>query len=230
MLAIMKKALSSSPGQYWGPLIQTGFSEISEKHVLFSLENKDAQKGLSAVNATGEIRQFDGDYFHLNEANFGGSKSNLFVDQNVTQEFSVDKDGIITKTVTVNYKNPHKPSNCNLEAENSLCLNAAWRNWFRVYVPKGSKLSDSSGSEVKMKTYEEFGKTVFEGFLTVRPLGIARLSLTYTLPFKLDKNSQLPFMIQKQPGTEKDEYTIKIGEKEVEKLVLDTDKTLYLDL
>ena len=226
----MNKAFSSSPKQYWGPLVQTMFSEIAQKHILFSLENKDAQHGLAAVNAAGEIKDFEGDYFHLNEANFGGAKSNLFVDQNVEQEYNVSQDGTITKTVTVNYKNPHKPSNCNLEAENSLCLNAPWRNWFRVYVPKGSKLKDSSGSEVKMETSEEFGKTVFEGFLTVRPLGIGRLKLTYTLPFKLKKGSPLPYLIQKQPGTAEDEYVIKLNGKEAEKFVLDRDVTLKLDL
>src|SRR3989344_5120233 len=230
MLAIMKKALSSSPGQYWGPLIQTGFSEIGKKHVLFSLEDENAQKGLSAINATGQIRDFEGDYFHLNEANFGGSKSNIFVDQDITQEYSVSKDGVITKTVIVNYKNPHKPSNCNLEAENSLCLNAAWRDWFRVYVPKGSKLVESTGSEVKLTSYEESGKTVYEGFLTVRPLGIAKLKLTYTLPFKLEKGSPLPYLIQKQPGTEDDEYVIKVSGQETNKFILDTDKILNLDL
>ena len=131
---------------------------------------------------------------------------------------------------TVNYKNSHKPSDCNLESDNSLCLNAPWRNWFRVYAPMGSKLMDSSGSEVKMSTYDEFGKTVFEGFLTVRPLGIGRLTLEYTLPFKLEKGSPLPLMIQKQPGTTDDEYTIKVNGKEKEKFILDTDRTLKLDL
>ncbi|EKD85942.1 MAG: hypothetical protein ACD_37C00571G0001 [uncultured bacterium] len=111
-----------------------------------------------------------------------------------------------------------------------LCLNAPWRDWFRIYVPKGSKLTDSSGSEVKMKTYDELGKTVFEGFLTVRPLGIGRLTLTYTLPFKLEKGSPLPLMIQKQPGTENDEYTIKSKGKTVEKFILDQDKTLKLKI
>jgi len=176
MYEIMNKAFSSSPKLYWGPLIQTGFSEIAQKHVLFSLENTDAQKGLLAVNAGGKIVPFDGDYFHLNEANFGGAKSNLFTDQKVEQKYQISSDGTITKTVTVNYKNPHEPSDCNLE-RGGLCLNAPWRNWFRVYVPKGSKLKDSSGSEVKMTTYNELGKTVFEGFLTVRPLGIGRLTL-----------------------------------------------------
>ena len=229
MYAIMNKAFSSSPKQYWGPLMQTMFSEIGQKHILFSLENKDAQDGLSAVNAAGEIKDFEGDYFHLNEANFGGAKSNLFTDQNVSHEYTVATDGTITKTITVNYKNPHKPSNCNLEAENSLCLNAAWRDWFRVYVPKGSKLKDSSGSEVRMSTYEDLGKTVFEGFLTVRPLGTAKLTLTYTLPFKVAKDSPLPLMIQKQPGTDNDEYLIRVNGKDVEKFILTTDKTLELN-
>ena len=229
MYEIMNKAFSSSPKLYWGPLVQTGFSEIAKKHVLFSLNNPDAQKGLLAVNAGGKIVPYDGDYFHLNEANFGGAKSNLFVDQNVSQEYKIANDGTITKTVTVNYKNPHAPSDCNLE-RGGLCLNAPWRNWFRVYVPEGAKLQDSSGSETKMKTYNELGKTVFEGFLTVRPLGIGRLTLTYTLPFKLKKGSPLPFMIQKQPGTEGDEYTIKSNGKTLEKFILEQDKTLKLKI
>lgn len=229
MYEIMNKAFSSSPKLYWGPLVQTGFSEIAKKHVLFSLNNPDAQKGLLAVNAGGKIVPYDGDYFHLNEANFGGAKSNLFTDQNVTQEYKMASDGTITKTVTVNYKNPHAPSDCNLE-RGGLCLNAPWRNWFRVYVPKGAKLQDSSGSEVKLTSYNELGKTVFEGFLTVRPLGIGRLTLTYTLPFKLKKGSPLPFMIQKQPGTEGDEYTIKSNGKTLEKFILETDKTLKLKI
>lgn len=230
MLAIMNKAFQSSPGQYWGPLVQTAFGQIGQKHVLFSLDNKEAQKGLSAVNAAGEIKPFKGDYFHLNEANFGGSKSNLFVSQNVDMEYSVGDDGLITKTVTVNYKNPFKPSNCNLELENALCLNAPWRDWFRVYVPKGSKLVDSSGSEVKISTYEEFDKTVYEGFLTVRPLGVAKLKLTYTLPFKVKDGSPLPLMIQKQPGTDGDEYIIKVNGRQQDKFFLDSDKTLNVDL
>ncbi len=230
MYAIMNKAFSSSPKLYWGPLVQTAFTEVAQKHILFSLENKDAQEGLLAVNAAGEIKDFDGDYFHLNEANFGGAKSNLFTDQNVEQDYTISADGAITKTVTVNYKNPHQPSNCNLEKEGSLCLNAPWRDWFRVYVPKGAKLKDSSGSEVKMSTYDELGKTVFEGFLTVRPLGIGRLTLTYTLPFKIAKGSPLPFMIQKQPGTDGDEYKIKVNGKLQQKFILDTDKTVKLNL
>lgn len=228
MYEIMNKAFSSSPKQYWGPLVQAAFSQIAQKHIMFNLNNSEAQKGILAVNAGGKIMSFEGDYFHLNEANFGGDKANLYIDQDVTQEYSISGDGTITKTVTVNYKNPFKPSDCNLE-RGGLCLNADFRDWFRIYVPKGSKLVENKGSEVKMLTYDEFGKTVFEGFLTVRPLGIARLSVTYTLPFKLAKNSPLPLMIQKQPGTDNDTYTIKINGRDKASFTLDTDQTLKLN-
>ncbi len=227
MYAIMNKAFSSSPKKYWGPLMQTMFTEIAQKHILFSLNNKDAQQGLFAVNAGGKITAFEGDYLHINEANFGGDKANLYVDQGVTQDYSIDSSGVITKTVTINYKNPYKPSDCNLE-RGGLCLNADFRDWIRFYVPKGSKLKSAVGSEVKMTSYDELGKTVFDGFLTVRPLGIAKITLTYVLPFKVAKGSGLPLMIQKQPGTDNDQYTISVNGKTEQQFILDTDKTIDL--
>lgn len=225
LTALMSKALSSSPKIYWGPLFQTMLTQTNQKHIMFDLENADAQKGITALKAAGRIEDFQGDYFHLNEANFSGAKANLFLDQKVEQSYTV-KGGVITKTVTVDYKNLHEPSDCNLE-RGGLCLNAEYRDWFRVYVPKGSKLVSSDGSQVKMITTEDLGKTVFEGFLTVRPLGKAKLTLTYTLPFKVE-GSSLPLLIQKQPGTDAPEYTIKINGRTVQKLPLLTDKEFEL--
>lgn len=229
MYAIMNKAFSSSPKQYWGPLFQTMLTEMSEKHVLLTMYKEEAQKGLEGVNAAGRIVPFEGDYFHLNEANFGGAKSNMFVNQSVTQDYSIQEDGTIVKTVTVDYKNPYPPSDCNLERGN-LCLNAVLRNWFRIYVPKGSKLLSSKGSEVKMISYEELEKTVFEGFLTVRPQGAAKLTVSYQLPFKLSNNSSLPLLVQKQGGTDDDNYKITAGSKALEEFKLASDKILNLKL
>jgi hypothetical protein len=141
----------------------------------------------------------------------------------------VAKDGTITKTVTINYKNPFPPSDCNLE-RGGLCLNAEYRDWIRIYVPKGSELIDSKGSQVKMSTYEELGKTVFDGFVTVRPKGVGTLTLTYKLPFKVTKNSPLPVRVQKQPGTYGHTYTHKVNGKTVESFELLTDKDSKLKI
>ena len=229
LYAIMEKALKSSPKLYWGPLFQDIFAKVSEKHVLLYLYNKDAQDGVEALNAAGRVKSFDGDYLHINEANFGGAKSNLFVQESVAVNFDVANDGTINKKLTVNYVNPHPPSDCNLE-RGGLCLNAVLRDWIRIYVPLGSKLLDSQGSEVKLTTYEELGKTVFEGFLTVRPKGKAVFSISYRLPFKVAKASPLPLLIQKQPGTDNNSYTVIANGKEIEKFPLLTDREIKIGL
>ena len=227
LYAIMEKALKSSPKIYWGPLFQDMIKQTNEKHVLFYLYNKDAQAGVEALNASGRIKQFEGDYLHINQANFGGAKANLFVKESVKVSFDIASDRTIKKMITINYKNPYPPSDCNLERGN-LCLNAVLRDWIRIYVPKGSKLIDSTGSEVKLTTYEELDKTVFDGFLTVRPQGVATFTITYTLPFKV--KDTLPALIQKQPGTHDNEYTIIVNGKEKEKFPLLADKTMKISL
>lgn len=229
MYAIMNKAFSSSPKLYWGPLFQEMISESAQKHILYYVYDDSAQKGLDALNISGRISAFDGDYLHINEANFGGAKSNLFTTEDVSQNYEVKDDGTIQKTITINYKNPYPPSDCNLERGN-LCLNAVLRDWIRIYVPKGSKMQSSQGSEVKMISYDELGKTVFEGFLTVRPKGVAKFMISYTLPFKLAKGSPLPLLIQKQPGTPGFQYVVSVSNSEREKFNLDSDKNLKLNL
>jgi hypothetical protein len=228
LYSIMNKALKSSPGMYWGPLFQDMITQIHEKHIMFYIFNKDAQSGIESLNAAGRIRDFEGDYLHINQANLGGAKSNLFVEEDVTKNYEVSSDGVITKEIKIDYKNPHEPSDCNLERGN-LCINAVLRNWFRIYTPLGSKIVDSKGSEVEMTSYEELGKTVFEGFLTVRPKGSASFSIKYTLPFKL-ANGDLPLLIQKQPGTHGHDYTVKVKGKKIDEFKLLADKEMRINL
>lgn len=228
LYAIMQKALSSSPKVYWGPLFQKILSEISEKHVLFYLYDDKAQKGLEALDASGRIKSYAGDYLHVNDTNFAGAKANMYVKHNVSQNIEVGGDGSLTKTIVIDYKNPAPPSDCNLES-GGLCLNAELKNWLRIYVPKGSTLIESQGSEVEIKTSEELEKTVFEGFLKVRPLGKATFTIKYKLPFKKE-GKELPLLIQKQPGTEGHDYQIRVNGKEIEKFQLTTDRELKLQI
>lgn len=229
LYALMDKSLKSSPKLYWGPLFQDFLTQVSQKHVLLYLYDKDAQAGVEALNVAGRIKPFEGDYLHINEANFGGAKSNLFVQESVSQKIDISSDGVVTKAITINYKNPHEPSDCNLE-RGGLCLNAVLRNWIRIYVPKGSQLITSQGSEVKLTSYEELGKTVFEGFLTVRPKGIATFTISYRLPFKITSSLVLPLLIQKQPGTDKNEYQITVNGRQMDKFPLLTDKEIKIKI
>ena len=228
LYAIMQKAFASSPKLYWGKLFQMMITEVNQKHILFNLANADAQAGLESLNAAGQIVPFTGDYLHVNDSNWGGAKSNLFIKESVDIAYTVKSDGTIDKTVTITYKNPFPPSDCNL-ARGGLCLNAVNRDVVRLYVPQGSTLTGSTGSQVKVISYNELGKTVFEGFVTVNPLGASTYSVSYQLPFKVS-SATLPFMIQKQPGTDGEQYTISVNGRQVDSFTLTTDKTLTVQV
>ncbi|OGH10539.1 MAG: hypothetical protein A2857_00430 [Candidatus Levybacteria bacterium RIFCSPHIGHO2_01_FULL_36_15] len=227
LYAIMGKSLSSSPKEYWGRLFQSAMTDAQQKHILIYLFNNDAQSGIEALNLAGRIKNFEGDYLHINDSNFGGAKSNMYVNQSVKVEYNVDSDKKITKTLTIDYKNPYQASDCNLE-RGGLCLNGILRNYIRVYVPKGSVLLDSKGSEVKVGQKEDLDKTVFDGFLEVRPEGKSQIMFKYQLPFKLQRDSSLPVLVQKQPGTDNVSYDVYVNGNKTETFVLSEDKNISL--
>ncbi len=242
---LMQKALGVSPSQYWGKLFQMLITEINQKHVLAYFHDENAQKAVESFNMAGRImtasetatllkyeEEKGWDYLHINNSNMAGAKANMFVSEKVTKDTSVSGDTATTK-LTIEYKNPYPGSDCGLES-GGLCLNAPLRNWVRVYVPTGSKLTESKGAQsskdnkpVPMDSYEDLGKTVFEGFLIVNPMGTARLDLTYTSPIK-STDGKYHLLIQKQPGTDGDEWILKLGGRERKKFTLQTDTEITL--
>lgn len=226
---IMQRALGISPSKYWGKLFQTFLDEARQKHVLFYFHDQDAQKGIESLNFAGKIMPFTGDYLHISDVNFAGAKSNIFVKHSVKQTIELNGDGSVTKTIQINYKNPAPQSNCNLEA-GQLCLNGILRNWLRIYVPSGSQLIEFTGSEKPTAAYEDLGKTVFEGFMTVKPQGTAEVLVKYKLPNKMSKGSLYKLLIQKQPGTEDYEYTVTYKNRDVEKFPLLIDREVSFKL
>ncbi|MBI5620118.1 DUF4012 domain-containing protein [Candidatus Gottesmanbacteria bacterium] len=246
MQTLLQKALGVSPSKYWGSLFQMLLTEINQKHVLAYFHDEAAQRAAESFNMAGRIatatetatllsyKEGNGwDYLHINNSNMAGAKANMFVSEKVTKDVTVNGDGTVTTKLTVDWKNPYQGSDCGLES-GGLCLNAPLRNWVRVYTPSGSKLVESRGTQspkdskpVSMETYESLNKTVFEGFLIVNPLGTARLELTYTSPVK-STDGKYRLLIQKQPGTDGDEFTIKLGAKERKKFALAADTELSL--
>ncbi len=222
MHSMMANAMGS-PKSLWPRLFNVGLDAITQKHILFYFNNESSQESAAAFNATGEIKPYDFDYLMINDSNFGGAKTDMFIDREVDQEIVIT-DGKVTKTVTLTYNNPHKGSNCNLEA-GQLCLNGTYRDWVRLYVPKGSKLISVVGSEVKEVVSEDLGKTVIEAFFTMRPQSGSKLVFTYELP---DLNlSPYKILIQKQPGKPSIKYNITLNGKPTV-VDLNTDRELTL--
>lgn len=211
MLELFYKAIGFSPSKYWGQMAQAMFQNLDEKHVLLYFTDPDIQTAVEKMNYAGRIRDVEGDYLHISNVNFAGAKSNLFIDEEVESETTFEGNQV-KRTVSIKFKNPHPHSDCNLE-RGGLCLNATLRNWIRFYVPEGSKLVSFKGSKTKTLTYDELGKTVYEGFMTVDPEGVAEVTIEYTLPDTVTKDNYKLY-VQKQPGVENQELTVIVDGKE----------------
>ena len=212
MLELFYKAIGFSPSKYWGQMAQAMFQDLDEKHIILYFTDPKIQAAVEKMNYAGRIQDVEGDYLHINNVNFAGAKSNMFIDEEVSSETSFEGD-TVKRTVSIKFKNPHPHSDCNLE-RGGLCLNATLRNWIRFYVPEGSELVSFKGSKTKTLTYDELGKTVYEGFMTVDPKGVAEVTIEYTLPSSITKDNYQLY-VQKQPGVENQELTVEVGGKEL---------------
>lgn len=200
-------------------LFEAVSSSVLEKHVLVYFFDEEAQRGAEGFGIAGTIEDYEGDYLHVNDANLGGRKSNMYVTQEVMQEIDVAEDGTVTKTVTLTYNNPEKQDGW---------LNSVLPNWVRVYVPEGSELVDVQGLQEKEDPYTEHDKTVFAGYFELRPQGVAKIVFTYTLPFKVT-DGEYKMFVQKQAGKAEPLYITKIGRKEEEEF-LALDKEFIFEL
>ncbi|GAB4219073.1 MAG: hypothetical protein Fur009_3360 [Candidatus Microgenomates bacterium] len=217
MYTLFQTALRSSPSKYWGRLVSVMLENLQQKHILVYFVDSDLQKAVEQVNFAGRIRSFEDDYIHINNVNFAGAKSNMFVKEEIDLKIQGK-----SHQLTINYKNPYPHSDCNLE-RGGLCLNATLRNWVRVYVPQGSKLISFQGSLKKVQVYDELGKTVFEGYTEVPTQGKAIINVNYTLP---ENQSTKLLMIQKQPGVEEQKWQIETDGKKVFDGNLDSDQVI----
>lgn len=190
-------------------LFNAVFKSLFEKHILFFLNDETSQVAVESFGIAGKVKEYDGDYLMIVDANLGGRKSNLYTSQEVEQKYEMGKDGTVEKTLIITYKNPEKHDGW---------LNSVLPNWVRVYVPQGSKLIASEGLQEEEEPYEENGKTVFAGFFELRPEGVSRVTLKYSLPEKVE--GDLNLLIQKQPGLGGPLYTTITPKDETETYLL----------
>ena len=200
-------------------LIETIARLANHKHIMFYMHDASLQSALAKLNWIGEIKSYGGDYLHINDSNFAGGKSNLYVEQKVTQEINIQDSGTVKKKITIEYKN---------DQPFGIWLNGINRDYVRFYVPKGSKLISSKGSEDIVNTIEDLDKTVFEAFIQVRPQNTRKLEMEFTSPYQPKKEYKI--MIQKQPGAKDFRYIIKINGSTKADFKLDQDKELVFNI
>lgn len=221
MYSILTNVMAQ-PKSRMGTLFTTMMDLINQKHVQLYFTDSATQKSVETFNLAGRVVSTDNDYLMVVDTNFAGAKTNAWVSYSAVQKIDVSGDGSVTKTLTLTYKNPQQYFQ---DARTKLKLNGVFRDWLRVYVPKGSKLVEAKGFELGQTTSEDLGKTVFEGFFTLTPLNVKTISLKYTIPMKMSSPYQL--LLQKQAGAKDFSYQTSINGKSQPEIILNGDKQLH---
>ncbi|MEK9200622.1 MAG: hypothetical protein AAB909_01475, partial [Patescibacteria group bacterium] len=204
-------------------LFQAAINSIQGKHALMYFSDPKIQGAVESFNLAGRMSESEEDYLAIVDTNFSGGKTNIWVKYKADQKIEVAGDGTVTKTLTLTYDNPQEGR---VKIESGRSLNGLFRDWVRVYVPKGSELIEAKGFETGQATSEDLGKTVFEGFFTLAPLNTKVISLKYKLPFKL--KSPYSLVIQKQAGAKDFPYTTTINNRKQPEIILSADQSLKL--
>lgn len=174
-------------------LFAVAMSSIEGRHLQMYFMDETTQLATEQINAGGRLYELKDnlkswqmgtnmDFLAIVDANLGGAKSNLFTNYEVKQTINAPIDGRLEKTVEITYKNTRKADNCNLEA-GKLCLNSTLNDWLRIYLPLGSELIDIQGISNEASVYEEANLTVIDGYFSLEPMGLAKIKLTYTIPY-----------------------------------------------
>ena len=211
----MLNNLFNSKPEKFPKIFDTFIKAANEKHILFYFHDPKSQEFAEELNYAGRVKDFDGDYLHINNANFGGLKGNLYIKGSVNQDISIKKDGTVAKKIKVTLKNTGKADGW---------LNSVYRNWMRLYVPEGSKLIDKKVFS-DFKLTNDLNYTVWESFSLTYPLGENTTEFTYELPFKVREGESYKLLIQKQPGIDLHIIT-RLNGKVLEEFDLLTDKEI----
>ena len=187
---------------------------LVEKHLLLQFDNNDMSDVSGSKNWNGAVSVApDSDYLYVVDSNLGANKANYYVKRTVSLETEMkDRDGLMGSTLTVRYL--HTGTSNNFPG-------GVYKNYLRVLVPKGSKLikamsvnaNSDKGADIttQIKELEEAGKTEFATNLEVPTGKAVTIIINYTLPTDLalttDKNAY-SLIVQKQPGTKGDNFTL----------------------
>ena len=214
LLNSLLNAVLRTPGSKWQTLMQSIGESTRAKHLMFYSFDPNTQKLLEKYDLSGKIKDYDKDYLHINQNNYGGLKSNLFITETIEQDIEVKDNGEITKTVSLHLNNSKKGDGW---------LNGTYHDLVRFMMPVGSELQPDTELGIFEKT-NYLNKANFVAYTNLEPLSSTTVTIKYKLPFRVYKGEEYKMLIQKQPGTKDQQIIIRVNGKEVVKDKLSSDK------
>jgi hypothetical protein len=203
----------------WLQLMQIVNENFMGKNIMLYSADVQTQSKIEAMGFAGQISEVPHDYLSVVNANLGGTKTDLNMQQDIDLKTDIAADGSLVNTLTITRTNTAQEHN---------------RDFMRVMVPLGSKVISSEGfdelpqfssnakdlvADPDLANWDkgrqvgslfertEAGKTEFTGWVDTPGIAVRKISITYSLPMKLDfgalsSAAGWSLLLQKQPGAE----------------------------
>lgn len=187
---------------------------FSQKTIQFYFTDEKIEKIFTDFNLTGQIKNPTGDYLAIINTNLRGGKTDNFIKEKFYLETEIDDAGQIVNKLTIERTHTGDPNNffektINLDylriyaPKGAKLLSASGFNPPdpKSYYPEDETLAiDADLARLEneaavdpasgTKIYDQFGKTVFANWIQTAPNETAKITLTYQLPFILNKRSE----------------------------------------
>jgi hypothetical protein len=142
----------------------------------------------------------DEDYLMVVNNNLGGGKSSSEIKENIIQNINLGNNEIVKEVViTREHTSDYRFKYYDPWAKQDRWLVGRNNNYTKIYVPQGSELIESNGTEEDVEILTENDRTVFGFSLSLDPLEKRSVSIKYKLPISTKDGYRLT--IQKQPGS-----------------------------
>lgn len=210
--AIMKE-------EHIGAVTSKMYKAIQQKHILAYSSDEDIQAFFSSMGLSGEVYDAEPDEDYLSVINIavGGTKSEQFMEEQIYHDTRIDETGKAINKITI--KRTHQWSDdiyyewgkilkqygFGFMPDNIIDILGRGENKVaqRIYVPTGSKLIDTNGSDVATKYDKDLKKTYFFSEMDTKAGETSLLWIEYELPFKLEIEPMATYKLiaEKQPGS-----------------------------
>lgn len=196
------------------------YRALEQKHILMYSSDEEIQALFEAVGFSGHVHDSaeKEDYLSVINISMGGTKSDWLVEENIHHDTYLDKDGSITDEVTIRrrhlwtddiysrWKKILSAYGIAQLSDTIIDILGRGRNFngIKIYVPDGSILVESNGSDVATKYDRDLKKTYFYTTMEIRAGESKELNIKYKLPFTLDFGlpaDSYRLIVEKQPGS-----------------------------
>lgn len=215
----------------FGQVILLMYKALQERDILLYFNNKYLQQEIINLGWGGEMKDAPKDYLMVVDTNIAGGKTDNVIEEVIEHTADVKHDGSVFNTVRVTRTHKGDPEDVFTGAKNIdyIRIYVPQGSTFITgdgfkdpedelfiepedYLVEDEDLKEISGNVIieetsSVRISEEFGKTVYAGWVQVESGQTATVTVSYQLPFQLGEGDILnefdsySVLFQKQPGS-----------------------------